>query len=161
MGELQTLRENLQLSFVEPLQVVIQQTRLDYVEKLKAAVLLDSGAGGWRGLSSTLGRLTTHPLWGVPILGAVLYGLYWFVGIFGAGTLVGLLEEDLFGQLLNPWITGWVGRVLPWQIVTEFLVGEYGLWTMGMTYALALIMPIVSWRSASWKIPVICPGWQP
>jgi ferrous iron transport protein B len=28
--------------------------------------------------------------------------------------------------------------------VRELLVGQYGLWTMGMTYALALILPIVS-----------------
>jgi ferrous iron transport protein B len=28
--------------------------------------------------------------------------------------------------------------------MTELLVGQYGLWTMGMTYALALILPIVT-----------------
>jgi ferrous iron transport protein B len=37
-----------------------------------------------------------------------------------------------------------VQRLLPVPMVADFLVGEYGLWTMGMTYALALLLPIVT-----------------
>jgi ferrous iron transport protein B len=99
---------------------------------------------GWRGFSAALGQLTTHPVWGVLILMIVLYALYWFVGIFGAGLLVGLLENHLFGEILNPAITSWVNRAIPIPLVANFLVGEYGQWTMGMTYALALILPIVT-----------------
>jgi ferrous iron transport protein B len=73
----------------------------------------------------------------------VLYALYWFVGVFGASILVGLLEENLFSQVINPWVVGWVNRLIPVPFLVDLLVGEYGLWTMGMTYALALILPIV------------------
>jgi ferrous iron transport protein B len=141
--KLADIRENLQLSFVEPLAAVIQKARLDYVASIATAVIVQSGTG-WKGLPVLLGRLTTHPIWGLPVLGLVLYGLYWFVGIFGASTLVGLLEENLFGEILNPMVTGWVSRALPIPFLVDFLVGEYGLWTMGMTYALALILPIVT-----------------
>jgi ferrous iron transport protein B len=140
---LEEQRNTLQSSIGEPLSAVIQRARLGYVERLAAEVILESGAG-WRGISMELGSMTTHPVWGLFILAAVLYGLYWFVGIFGAGTLVGLLEVDLFGKVVNPWIAGWVYRLAPLPVVADFLVGEYGLWTMGMTYALALILPIVS-----------------
>jgi ferrous iron transport protein B len=78
------------------------------------------------------------------VLAIVLYGMYWFVGVFGAGTLVGLLEENLFGEILNPWMTGQIERLIPYTVVREFLVGDYGIWTMGMTYALALLLPIVT-----------------
>ncbi|MFN4064065.1 MAG: nucleoside recognition domain-containing protein, partial [Parazoarcus communis] len=66
------------------------------------------------------------------------------VGDFGAGTLVGLLEEDFFGEILNPAVTALVQAhvTVPW--LADLLVGDYGLWTMGMTYALALILPIVT-----------------
>ena len=74
----------------------------------------------------------------------MLYALYWFVGVFGAGTLVGLLEKNLFGQTLNPWITQTINQAIPLHWLADLLVGEYGLWTMGMTYALALILPIVT-----------------
>ncbi len=136
-------RDVLQRLFSEPLSTVIQRTRLDYVEQLVQSVLHESG-GRSHPLADRLGRWAAHPVWGLPILAAVLYGLYWFVGEFGAGTLVELVEGDLFGEIVNPWLTGWVKRLLAVPVLADFLVGEYGLWTMGMTYALALILPIVT-----------------
>jgi ferrous iron transport protein B len=144
LQELRSLRERLQLSFVEPLQLVIQETRRAYVDQLCTAVVVQSSSTGWGGAHAVLSRLTTHPVWGWPILGVVLYGLYWFVGIFGAGTLVGFLEEELFGGLINPWITSTLQELIPWALLADLLVGQYGLWTMGMTYAFALILPIVT-----------------
>ena len=95
-------------------------------------------------LSQRIGQYVVDPLWGVPILLGMLFLVYEFVGVFGATTLVGLLEKDLFEDILNPAFSHFVTAAVnvPW--VTELLVGKYGLWTMGMTYALALILPIVS-----------------
>ena len=143
VDELVSQRTSLQLSFLKPLAVAIQETRLAYVERVIQATVVSSGRD-WRSSGAVLSRLTTHPIWGVLILAVVLYALYWFVGIFGAGILVGLLEENLFGQVVNPWVEGWVEQLIAWPFVVDLLVGEYGLWTMGMTYALALILPIVA-----------------
>ncbi|MFQ5570520.1 MAG: ferrous iron transport protein B [Rhodothermales bacterium] len=143
LSDLEARRSRLQLSFVKPLSAVIQDVRLRYVKQIVGAVVKESGTG-WHGVGPFLGRLSTHPLWGFGVLAGVLYGLYWFVGVFGAETLVGLLEENLFGEVINPWITETVTRLLPVPFLADFLVGEYGLWTMGMTYALALIFPIVT-----------------
>jgi ferrous iron transport protein B len=143
MAWLEARREALQLSFVRPLSTVIQNIRLGYLDRLTGSVLVERGQG-WQGLASKLGHLATHPLWGLPILALVLYALFWFVGLFGAGTLVNLLETKLFAEALNPWIAGWVTRLAPVPFLADLLVGEYGLWTMGMTYALALILPIVT-----------------
>ncbi len=142
-SRLQAQRQTMQFSFHEPLSVVIQKTRLEFVDRVSSVVILESGAG-WRGFSTFLGDLTTHPLWGLFILATVLYLLYLFVGVFGAGSLVDLLETRLFGELINPRVTAWVQSVVPFQFLRDALVGQYGLWTMGMTYALALIMPIVT-----------------
>lgn len=125
------------------LSEIIQNTRLDYIRELADDVLTESGSH-WRGFSASLGTLTTHPVWGVFIMLAVLYGMYWFVGIFGAGTLVGLLEENMFGEWLNPLFTEFIQKTIPVPFISDFIVGEYGLWTMGMTYAVALIFPIVT-----------------
>jgi ferrous iron transport protein B len=140
---LQDVREELQHDLTDHLPSIIQNTRLACAEQIAAEVLLESGTS-WSGFSSQLGYLSTHPVWGILILALVLFGLYWFVGVFGAGTLVDWLETRLFGELINPWLAGWVARLIPFPWVADLMVGEYGLWTMGMTYALALILPIVT-----------------
>lgn len=54
-------------------------------------------------LSESIDSLLTHPLFGIPVLFLVLYfGLYLFVGIFAAGTLVDFLENTVFGEHINP-----------------------------------------------------------
>jgi ferrous iron transport protein B len=95
-------------------------------------------------MAHRVGQWIIHRVWAWPILLGVLFAVYEFVGVFGAGTLVGLMEENLFGKYLNPAISGFVQThvSVPWM--ADLLVGEYGLWTMGMTYALALILPIVT-----------------
>ncbi len=96
-----------------------------------------------RRLAERFGRWAMHPVWGVAVLLVVLYLVYRFVGVLGAQTLVGLLEEDLFEGAVNPWLRD-VFSAIPWRIVRDFFVGPYGLFTMALTYALAIILPIVS-----------------
>jgi len=92
-----------------------------------------------------LSRLAVQPLTGVPMLLLVLYfGLYQFVGVFGAGTVVDFLEGKLFEELFNPWIIGVVKNLVPWEIIQELFVGEYGIITLGIRYAVGIILPIVA-----------------
>ena len=93
-------------------------------------------------VSRRLGRLAVHPVWGWPILLAVLYALYEFVGVFGAGTLVDLLEKKLFHAYLNPWVVALFSYV-PWSLPRDLIAGEYGLFTMGLSYGLAIVLPII------------------
>ncbi len=95
-------------------------------------------------IPEALARLTRQPLTGLPILAAVLYVLYLFVGVFGAQTLVRLLEDGLFGSWINPAATWAVDRFIPIPLVRDFLVGQYGLITMGATYSIAIVLPVVA-----------------
>ena len=90
-----------------------------------------------------LGRAVREPITGVPILAAVLYFTYLFVGVLGAQTLVELLEDQLFGEILNPAAAQLAGYI-PLAFARDFLVGEYGLITMGLTYAIAIVLPVVT-----------------
>lgn len=96
---------------------------------------------GWR---EKLSRAMIKPVTGIPILLVILYfGLYQFVGVFGAGDLVDLIESTIFGEWINPVITNFVVNTIPYVPIQELLVGEYGIWTLGVTYATAIILPIV------------------
>ena len=91
-----------------------------------------------------LARATRRPLTGLPILAVVLYALYLFVGVFGAQTLVKLLEDGVFGRGINPASIWLIDRFIPVPFVRDFLVGQYGLITMGLTYAIAIVLPVVA-----------------
>jgi len=96
-------------------------------------------------MAERLSTLSVRPLTGVPLLLIVLYfGLYKFVGSFGAGTLVDLLETQGFKEHFNPWITDVIKGLIPWEIVQELFVGEYGVITLGIRYAVGIILPIVA-----------------
>jgi len=95
-------------------------------------------------LQEFLSRATREPLTGLPVLALVLYVVYLFVGVFGAQTLVGLIEEDLFGRFLNPAAVAVFEAAVPIAFVRDFFVGEYGLITMGLTYAIAIVLPVVA-----------------
>ncbi len=92
-----------------------------------------------------LSSWAVHPITGVPLLFiALYYGLYQFVGVFGAGTLVDFLEGTLFEEYFNPWVTDFVKGIVPWEIIQELFVGEYGIITLGLRYAVGIILPIVA-----------------
>ena len=74
----------------------------------------------------------------------MLYALYLFVGVFGAQTLVKLLEDGLFGRIVNPAAVFLSDRFIPFPLVRDFLVGQYGLITMGLTYSIAIVLPVVA-----------------
>jgi ferrous iron transport protein B len=69
----------------------------------------------------------------------VLYMIYMLVGIFAAGTLVDFLENGVFGRHIIPSVE----RLLSEGFIRDLLVGEYGLLSMGITYAISIVLPIV------------------
>ena len=95
-------------------------------------------------IPEALARATRRPLTGLPILAVVLYALYLFVGVFGAQTLVKVLEDDVFGRGINPAAIWLAEHFISVPLLRDFLVGPYGLITMGVTYAIAIVLPVVA-----------------
>lgn len=120
----------------------VNVARLGACDRLVAQVVRRPGRRGSAWLDR-LGLWAMHPVWGWPILAAVLWGMYEFVGVFGAGTLVDLLESTVFGEWLNPLATRLVDTALPFAFAHDLLVGEYGVVTMALTYGIAIVLPIV------------------
>ena len=95
-------------------------------------------------LGEKLSTLMTRPLTGVPIMLGILYLVFYkFVGVFGAGTIVDLIEGKLFGQYINPAIADGVKSLTSSEVLRQLIIGDYGLVTLGFTYAIAIIMPVV------------------
>jgi len=116
------------------------RTAAHLAEEVRSTTALHSKG---RALRERLEWATVHPVWGWPLLALVLTAAYLFVGVFGAGTLVGLVEDGLFGRYVTPAVVAVAGR-LPWAFLRDALAGPYGVLTMALPYALALVLPIVA-----------------
>ena len=127
--------------------VPLETAYLLTAEFLTSAALIVSGFG-----------MLTHRWWGLPILAIVLFACYEFVGVLGAGTAVNFLEKTVFAEWVVPALTRAVRFVVPAGAVQTFLVGppgvdplehagflvgKYGVVSMGLSYGLAIVLPIV------------------
>jgi ferrous iron transport protein B len=91
-----------------------------------------------------LHHLTVHPLTGIPLLLFILYfGIYQFVGVLGGGTLVDRIEV-FFETQINPQVDTFVAAIIPWPILQDLFAHDYGIITLGMRYAIAIVLPVVA-----------------
>ncbi len=143
IARIENIRQDVQAKYNNSLGYLINQKRMRKADEVLSQVMSRHEAGKGSAFAFRLGSLSMHPVYGVPILFAVLYGVYQFVGVLGAGVTVNFLEKTVFGEYLNPWVTKLVNLVLPVPFLQELIIGDYGLVTMALTYAIAIVLPIV------------------
>ncbi|MEE9615168.1 MAG: ferrous iron transport protein B [Thermodesulfobacteriota bacterium] len=138
------IRSRIEGRYSQPVGYVINRERLRAADNIVRKVMREEPFTGGR-VTEFLGRVSMHPVWGLGVLAVVLTFMYEFVGVFGAGTSVDFLESVVFGEYLNPWVTRVAEALIPWQILQDLLVGPYGVVTMALTYAVAIVLPIVGY----------------
>jgi len=91
-----------------------------------------------------LGHLCLHPASGLLILFAVLWGCYQLIGVWVAGDIVGVTEVTIMQGHWEPWIRAIIGGFVAEQsALGQILIGEFGVFTMTVTYLLGLLLPLV------------------
>ena len=140
---LQEIIDETKLKYGQPLNYIITLARQKEIDRLieKTTSSSDVKSVNFR---ERLSRMMMHPIAGIPILILIIYGFYEFVGVFGAQTSVDFLEETVFGKYINPFITSIVTSIIPWKTAQDLFVHEYGIITLGIRYAIAIILPIVA-----------------
>ncbi len=142
-AHVEAARLELARTMVEPAACAIARVRLAEADALARAAAPAPGRPRTP-VVARLEALTLHPVWGYPILAAVLVAAYAFVAKLGAGVLVDFFENRVFGGFVSPAATRLADAVIPWAWARDLVVGQYGIVTMALAYALALILPIVS-----------------
>ena len=170
LTRVEDLRRKVQSQLAEPVGYAMQRARSQAATNLLAGVFKGTRLTP-SGLGARLGVWAMHPVWSVPVLLTVLAFAYWFVGVFGAGVLVNFVENGIFNRFLNPWTISLVDLVFRFphvhavgdggqltavytvatgvsapiaRTLHDFLVGEYGIVTMALTYSIAIVLPVVT-----------------
>ncbi|HEX2709217.1 MAG TPA: ferrous iron transport protein B, partial [Candidatus Deferrimicrobium sp.] len=122
----------------------VNRARLSWIDQLLIELGIEaSPAPSSRNVAQAFGRYSMDPVYGIPILLGVLALAYGFVGVLGAGYLVDLLQKSFFEGWIVPSLTAILDRFVSWALLRDFLVGPYGMISMGLSYAVAIVLPIV------------------
>ena len=140
--ELQKIILDLEGGLNVPASYAITETRYRNAEKIYDQVV-EKKERVHTTFTEKLDHYITHPIWGIPVLFLVLFIVYEFVGVFGAGTLVNFFENVIFGNYINPAAIWLFDKIIPVDLIRDLFVGEYGIITMALSYGFAIVLPIV------------------
>lgn len=125
-----------------------EHRELIYTQRRRRADRIAAGVikgGGEFKLGQILGEWTARPVVGIPILVAVLWGLYWFIGLVVAQTVVEFTEGVLFSEYYEPLVRQFAAAfIAPENFIYKVMAGEFGLLTMTPTYLFGLLLPLVA-----------------
>jgi ferrous iron transport protein B len=157
-GEMKELVKEREPGTISKIEGIIQEVKAHYTHPVDYEIAIKQNEEAVRiakrvmkaraekvGFADRLSVLMMNPVTGLPLLLFVLYwGLYKFVGDFGAGTVVDYIEGTIFEEHVNPYVISLFTGIIPWVPIQELFVGEFGVITLGFRYAVALILPIVT-----------------
>ena len=144
-AELWSRLKDAQKNFIRPLSRVFMEARLEQAKEItgetRRQIKNSTGRGQWLDVA---GQWCLRPWPGFLIAAVALWMLYEFVAVFGAQWAVDFMQNQVFGRWINPAVTRAVDWAVPWHWMQDLLIGQYGVFTMALTYAFALLLPIVS-----------------
>lgn len=88
-------------------------------------------------IASEAARLSRHPLFGIPLLFGVLWATFYGVARISTA-LAAFLDLLIFAPA-----AAFIGRLAPNDFLREFLVGNFGIITMGVFNAIGTVVPIL------------------
>lgn len=141
--DLEQLIATTQAQLNRPISLEIAQARQGFAQAIEQNTLAEPNPSQRR-WGERIHKLTVNPISGFPILVLVLYwGVYKFVGEFGAGELVDRIET-FFEEQINPVVNHVTEQVIPWPALQDLFAHDYGIITLGIRYATAIVLPVVA-----------------
>lgn len=153
LRRLEHLAREAQKKFAKPLSYLINHRRKKVIDGLLKDVITVRKEKK-SPIRDRFGALAMSPLGGIPVLLGALALMYFLVGVVGAGWSVDFLETQVFERYVTPFAVNITLAFVPWPLIQEMIAGTYsgapagyagyGLVNMGLTYAIAIILPIVT-----------------
>jgi len=151
--EIQSAKQSLISYYGKSVVTLFAESRNELARFIADSVTVQRGRNPKR-IVRIFGDAAMHSVWGWPILAIVLFVMYQIVGVFAAGKVVNVIESVFFGEWILPFVSK-LFELMPNSIIKSFLyapegaagtgllIGQYGLFSMGITYAIAIVLPVV------------------
>lgn len=120
----------------------IYQARRERVNEIVDRIVSITHEGS--SLSTKIGRMMLRPISGSIILAVAVTLMYYLIGVFVAQDIVDITEELIMRGYYEPIVRNVVGLFIPeYSILGAYLIGEFGILTMTVTYVFGLLLPLV------------------
>ncbi|UCF71999.1 MAG: ferrous iron transport protein B [Deltaproteobacteria bacterium] len=116
---------------------VISRRRSEWVDDITEKVVRRQRMAP-RELSQDFARLSRHPVFGIPILLMIIYVMYLLVANV-ANTIAKWMNDVLWVPIENM-----IAGISPAGFWHDFLIGDYGVLSLGLSNALITVLPILS-----------------
>lgn len=115
--------------------------RRERVDRICATIVKNSKTNN---SLSKLSYLLVHPFYGLIFLMGILATTYIFIGDFVSQRLVNFTEGYIMQQVIEPGIVGILRRYVNFDtFLGSLLIGEFGVFTLTITYLMGLLLPLV------------------
>ena len=118
------------------LRKAILNSREGWASRISSEVTVKNKVMGATVFDS-LAEISRHPVLGWPILFGILWIIFKSVGTV-AGGIAGLLDNTFFIPAAS-----WVDSLIENRLISDFLVGDFGILTMGIANAIGTVVPIL------------------
>lgn len=120
----------------------IYQARRERVNEIVDRIVSITHEGS--SLSTKIGRMMLRPISGSIILAVSVTLMYYLIGVFVAQDIVDITEDLIMRGYYEPIVRNVVGLFIPeYSILGAYLIGEFGILTMTVTYVFGLLLPLV------------------
>ncbi|MBW1862035.1 MAG: ferrous iron transport protein B [Deltaproteobacteria bacterium] len=116
---------------------VISKRRSEWVDNITEKVVRKQKIAV-REFSQGFARLSRHPVFGIPILLMILFVMYLLV-VNIANTIAELMNDVLWVPVENV-----IAGIFPAGFWNDFLIGDYGVLSLGLANAIITVLPILS-----------------
>ncbi len=117
--------------------LAISRRRSEWVDNITEHVVKRQSLP-FRKFSEVFARLSRAPVSGIPILLVIVYVMYLLV-VNVANTIAGWMNDFLWVP-----VEGVIGGICPAGFWSDFLIGDYGVLSLGLANALITVLPILS-----------------
>jgi ferrous iron transport protein B len=138
MDAVQRRAARIQSLTEKPLDRTIFEERSRWAQRIADAII-EQHSVSWGKTGEIIGALCRHRFAGWIILAGIIYFTYFLVGNVGANILAPVIEKQLFSPVNRA-----IGSRIPWDLVREFAVGDYGILTTGFANAVGTVLPILT-----------------
>ncbi len=128
--------ENLKRRFKGPINQIIYHSRGQWIDNIVKATTRNQKITP-KDFSQTFARLSRHPVYGIPILLAMIYLMFFMVV-----NVANVISEWLNDVLWMP-VQSMISGIFPAGFWHDLLIGDYGVLSLGLANALLTVLPIL------------------